>query len=195
MKLSWKSTSRPAVAMAVALFVGAAFAPTPASADRWKDKGGHRGPKKHATVYCPAPVVRHAPRYVYTEPCSQPVIYVSRRPFYEYRQLGMYVPQSWINVQIGNRAPRGYVFYDPYCHRTFSTLARFRAHKRGPGHMVALDIVAVDDLRWEGRNAYYARDYEECGYDDGRYNDYGDDRNWDDRDRTRWSVSAQINVD
>lgn len=193
MKLNWKSTSRPAIAMAVALFVGAALA-TPASADRWKgDKGRGKGHKKHATVYQPAPVVYHAPRPVYVDPCPRP-IYVSQRPFYEYRQMGMYVPQSWVNVRIGNIAPRGYVFYDPYCHRTFSTLTRFRAHKRGPGHLVALDIVAVDDLRWEGRSAYYARGYDQCANDEYGYSDYRDDRDWD-RDRTRWSVSAQINVD
>jgi hypothetical protein len=190
MKRSWKSTSRPLVTMAVALFVGAALA-TPASADPWKGGKG-RGHKKHAPVYVPAPVVRHA-RPVYVDPCPQPVVYVARRPFYECDAMGMYLPKSWINVQIGNRPPRGYVFYDPYCHRTFSTLTRFRAHRRAPGHMVALDIVAVDDLRWEGRNAYYARDYDDCGYDDYGYSDYRGD--WDDRDRTSWSVSARINVD
>src|SRR5262245_52830595 len=186
MKRNVKSVRRLTVATALALLVGAGLA-TSASADSGNGKAwGRRGkdkqesrrhvevvrPAPRVDVYRPAPrveVYRPAPRVIhraaprYWGPAPRRVVYVTHRPFYVSPRLGVYVPRAWINVEIGNLPPRGYVFYDPYYRRTFATIAGYRAYNRGCDHDLVLDIVASCDLRRRDGCAYYASDFDNCG--------------------------------
>src|SRR5262245_30368129 len=186
MKRNVKSVRRLTVATALALLVGAGLA-TSASADSGNGKAwGRRGKEKqesrrHVEVVRPAPrveVYRPAPRGIhrvmprYWAPAPRRVVYVTHRPFYVSPRLGVFVPQAWINVEIGNLPPRGYVFYDPYCRRTFASIAAYRAYNRGCDHDLVLDIVAACDLRWRDGCAYYASDFDNCGNWRGDYGRY-----------------------
>jgi hypothetical protein len=191
MKPSVKSVRRLTVATALALLVGAGLA-TSASADPGNGKAwGRRGKakqSKHVEVYRPAPRVVHE----YWRPAPRRVVYVTHRPFYASPRHGIYLPKAWINVQFGNLPPRGYVFYDPYCRRTFASVAAYRAYNRGCHHDLVLDVVSTCDLRWRDGCAYYASDFDNCGdwgsdYVQYDYENYGDD--------THWSVSGHINID
>ncbi len=187
MKLSVSSARQLTIAAVLAVLVATTFA-TDASADnrRGRDRKwrARHAPKRHVEVICPAPrvVYRPAPRYYHPAPRR---VYWASRPYYEDIRLGVFLPRFWLGVQVGNLPPPGYVFYDPYCHRTFSTLAGFRSHRCGHDHGYVLDIVAADDLCWRDGGAYYV----------DRWDDRGDDDDWDDGwDGTRWSVSANIDL-
>ncbi len=163
MKPSVSSARRMTIAAALAVLVAATFT-TDAFADhrRW-DRGrkwrGHWAPKRHVEVVYPAPrVVYHVPtpRYCPT-PLPRRVVYWASRPYYEHVTLGVFLPRAWLNIEIGNPPPAGYVFYDPTCDRAFSTMVAYRAHSRDCRHDRVLDIVAIDDLGWDRGCRYEGR--------------------------------------
>jgi hypothetical protein len=111
---------------------------------KWKGHGRHRlshwstcAVDRYRVVYKPRVVHYDLPRRV---------IYCHERPYYEYVNLGIYLPSFWLDVAIGDGLPRGYLYYDPYCDETFVTLAGYREHLHCHDHSPALDVVYVDDL-------------------------------------------------
>jgi hypothetical protein len=175
MKSSVSSARRMTIAAALAVLVAATFT-TEAFADHGRERGrkwrGRWAPKRHVEVVCPAPRVVYstpAPRICPT-PVPRRVVYWASRPYYECATLGVFLPQAWLNVQIGNLPPPGYVFYDPTCDRAFSTMVAYRAHGRDCRHDRVLDVVAIDALG--------------CRYD----------RRYDRDDGVDWWVSGSINL-
>jgi hypothetical protein len=50
------------------------------------------------------------------------------RPFYFHAGFGIYFGSGSLSVQIGDYAPAGYAYYDPYCDLTFTSVATYRRH-------------------------------------------------------------------
>ncbi len=86
-------------------------------------------------VYVPIRIVTPAPRY-----CDAPVVRVERRPFFWNAELDLYLPRVFAHVSIGDRAPRGGWYHDPYCDQDFRTLRDYRRHLRGCSHQAVLDV-------------------------------------------------------
>lgn len=118
-----------------------------------------------------------APRYTvprYFEPPRTRVITWRHRPYQWHVNLGVYIPEFWFGVAIGDLPPAGYVYYDPYCDLQFGTLVMYREHVRVHRHPVLVDLVLVDrgygagyGPGWVGYEPeWIAGGYGACGWDD-----------------------------
>jgi hypothetical protein len=74
-----------------------------------------------------------------------PCLYLDEAPYYFSADLGMYMGGFALDFSVGNVAPAGYVFYDPYCGDRFWTAAAYRHHLRFHHHPAALRVIAVED--------------------------------------------------
>ena len=104
---------------------------------------------------------RHAPRVVFRPRVLINVgghrpwyhdarrIYVDDDAFYFNASLGLYLGGLALNVQIGDVAPYGYVYYDPFCGETFWTLTSYRSHLWGYPHPHALTLIPLDDCTYD----------------------------------------------
>jgi hypothetical protein len=84
----------------------------------------------------------------------------------------------FLGVVLANAAPAGYVYYDPYCHEEFASLAAYRAHSFHHRHSGVLRVIAIDSGRCAGTYRYSDGGWHPW---DG-YRGDGDDRNPRDRD-------------
>jgi hypothetical protein len=53
-----------------------------------------------------------------------------------------YGPRVTFSVAIGNVAPSGWYYYDPYCGHRFRSLARYRAHRGWYDHPRVIRVVS-----------------------------------------------------
>jgi hypothetical protein len=58
--------------------------------------------------------------------------------------LGFYVPGIWVSLEAGDLRD-GVCFYDPYCERTFRSVASYRSHAVRCGHPAAVDVRFVSE--------------------------------------------------
>lgn len=111
-----------------------------------RDHGRHYRPPRvirhHAPVYRPVPYWRGYGPHPWHHGARR--IYVDRDPFFFHAGFGIYLGGLALSIEFGNRAPDGYLFYDPYCRQTFVTLDAFHHHCRGHRHEPVLSLVAVD---------------------------------------------------
>jgi hypothetical protein len=100
----------------------------------------HRRGKSHRVVV----VQRPAPYYVGVaqRACPAPTIYVGPERFHWSASLGLYVPNVWLRASYGEYAPRGSVYYDPYCGRPYRSLSSYRVHMHDCGHPAALMLAS-----------------------------------------------------
>jgi hypothetical protein len=91
------------------------------------------------TYYVPAPVHYIRPWYR-----TAPRFYVDRSPFYFHAGLGIYLGGVFLNLQLTDAAPAGYVFVDPYCDLEFWTVADYRRHLHRHHHRPALRLIQVE---------------------------------------------------
>ncbi len=89
-----------------------------------------------------------APRYEVRRHFPTPrerVVYWRERPYFWNVNVGVYVPELWVNVSIGDALPRGAVFVDRYCGRNYTSLVEYHDHCRGDRHPLVVDVVYRDD--------------------------------------------------
>jgi hypothetical protein len=104
------------------------------------------------------PVCDVRPRVVrrWSEPPRR-IVHCRKRPYFWQVNLGVFLPDVWVDVTLGDAPPCGYVYVDRYCGERFATLDVYRAHCHSHGHPAAIDIVEIDD-RWghecDGRVAW-----------------------------------------
>jgi hypothetical protein len=91
-------------------------------------------------------------------------VYVENDPFYWSASLGVYLGGGAIFVQVGNRPPAGYLFYDPIRNRTFTCLDTYRAWCARQCVQPVVTLVAVPGACYAD-NGYYG--YYGDGYDTG----------------------------
>jgi hypothetical protein len=97
--------------------------------------------------------------------------YYERRPFYHHTGFNVFFGGDAFWLEVGNVPPPGYIYYDPYCHHTFASVALFRRHIHRHHHPALIEVIVVDD-------DYDYEPYYEPVYD---YHDgCGDDEWWDD---------------
>ena len=107
----------------------------------------------------------HRPAYRWRSCAPLPWYYSARRtwydgrPYYFHAGLGVYFGGVALRIELGNRAPAGYAYYDPTCGETFYSVREYRRHRRHHNHRPVLLAVQVDE-------------YDDHGYDD----DYDDGR-------------------
>jgi hypothetical protein len=151
------------VAAALAL---AALTPMDADArgKRWKKH--RRYEPRRVMVVQPRPVYE---RYYYScepAPIHRSIIRYEGDQFHWSAAVGFYVPDMWLNVGIGNAPPRGMVYYDPYCDRSFASLRLYRGHLERGRHPEVLSFRAV---------AYGSgHDVCGCGYDGPHDHDHAE---------------------
>jgi hypothetical protein len=119
-------------------------------------KGGHRGKHKqyekhrgHGHSSAPRTVVRYeAPRVVaryVPYGCSADRYVVHHDdPYYYNVNLGAFFGGVHVNVALGNTAPRGYGYWDPYCEQWFESVSVYSAHCDHHHHRPALSVVQVN---------------------------------------------------
>jgi hypothetical protein len=80
---------------------------------------------------------------------------VYEQPFYLHAGLGIHLGGLALGFEIGELPPPGYVFYDPYCDRTFASLRAYRHYLHRYGGYATLTLVPVEpswsisiDLGW-----------------------------------------------
>ena len=145
------NVTRPAVAVALAVFAVAALSPD-----------AHAGSRRYKRVadYCPPPVrhVHHAP---------QRVVYVERRsdaaPLVAGLIGGLIIGSAIAHATSPEYEPAHY-YWDPWCHERFSSLRAYHLHTRHHHHPRVVRVIAIengdciDTWRW---------------YDGGWRNDFG----------------------
>jgi hypothetical protein len=145
-----RSRSRHLV-LVLALVIGLAalFAD---SADAHRRNGrSHRHAHARRVLVVPRPVPRHVvPRYVVEPRCvifpgyvGSPVITVGRDRMHWSASLGLYIPNLRLEASFGEWAPRGSVYYDPYCACAYPSLSAYRVHMHDCGHPAALMLTAA----------------------------------------------------
>jgi hypothetical protein len=118
----------------------------------------HGWKRGHGKVYRPYPVPSHRRDYPRWTRYAD-AVYVDTTPFFWSASLGVYLGGGAIFVQVGNRPPAGYLFYDPIRNRTFTCLDTYRAWCARRYVQPVVTLVAVPGA---------------CGYADGGYYGYGD---------------------
>jgi len=78
----------------------------------------------------------------------------------------------FLGATLSNAAPRGFTYWDPYCHRGFASLERYDAHCRFHSHEREINVVEV-------RPGY---DQDDGPYLDDSGDSYGDDGCEDEQD-------------
>jgi hypothetical protein len=91
------------------------------------------------TYYVPAPVHYVRPWYR-----NASRFYVDRSPFYFHAGLGIYLGGVFLNLELTDAAPAGYVYVDPYCDLEFWTVPAYRQHLHRHHHRPALRLVQVE---------------------------------------------------
>jgi hypothetical protein len=86
----------------------------------------------------PAPVEVYRPWYY-----GAPRFFVNASPYYFNAGLNVYLGGANLNLQLGDPAPAGYVYVDPYCNEDFYSVAEYREHVRHVHHRAALQLVYV----------------------------------------------------
>lgn len=138
-----------------ALMLGAGSFVTPAEA-HGHDHGGHGRYHAHR-VYYSRPVVVHRAYYptcvrrVYPAPVEvyhpwyygAPRFFVNASPYYFNAGLNVYLGGANLNVQLGDPAPVGYVYVDPYCNEEFYSVGEYQEHLHHARHRAALQVVYV----------------------------------------------------
>ena len=73
------------------------------------------------------------------------------RPYWYNVGLGAYFGGVNVNLQLGNYAPDGYGYWDPYCHTYFDSVHSFTSHCKRQTHRPALEVVRLDaGFGWDG---------------------------------------------
>lgn len=137
------------VAMALSLGLAAVFADG-ADAHRRAERGHrHHRDRTVQIVRRPAPrfIIRphiiREPRYVVAPGyVGSQVITVGGDRMHWSASLGLYIPNGWIEASYGEWAPRGSIYYDPYCRQPYSSLSSYRVHLHDCGHPAALMLTA-----------------------------------------------------
>lgn len=106
-----------------------------------RDRHAAYGSHRYSGAYCVP-----EPRYSRAVPCDPwwagaPVVYVERSPYYFNAGLGVYVGGVELNLNLGDCAPPGYAYYDPYCRTYMSTVAGYHEHLHRHHHPVTLALV------------------------------------------------------
>lgn len=70
-------------------------------------------------------------------------VQVDGHRYYYDASFGFYVGGVALDFQLTDRAPRGWVYYDPVCDDEFWTLAAYQTHLRRHDHSGALTMVRV----------------------------------------------------
>ncbi len=91
------------------------------------------------------------------------VYYYERRPYFFHSGFDVFFGGDGFFLQVGNFAPRGYVYYDPTCHLDFSTLSAYRLHLHHHHHPALIDVVVIDHPYYDEYHPVYV--YDDCGYD------------------------------
>src|SRR5262245_46123747 len=60
----------------------------------------------------------------------------------------------FLGAVLANSAPAGYVYYDPYCHERFSSLAYYRGHSHRYHHSGLVQVIAIDSGSYVGSYRY-----------------------------------------
>ncbi|NNF08277.1 MAG: hypothetical protein HKN21_16060, partial [Candidatus Eisenbacteria bacterium] len=68
-----------------------------------------------------------------------------------------------IEFALGDRAPYGYAYYDPYCSERFYSVASYHQHLTRHRHDRALTLIACD-VGYDGYDTY-DDDYYDYNYD------------------------------
>jgi hypothetical protein len=91
----------------------------------------------------------HAPvRVVYRRPAwcdGARTVLVDRDPFYFHAGLGLYFGGLNLNLELGDYAPMGYAYFDPYCGEEFYSIVAYRRHLHRHQHTAALRVVWIGD--------------------------------------------------
>jgi len=74
-----------------------------------------------------------------------PRVYVQGSPYFFHAGLGVYLGGLGLSIQIGNAAPAGYGYLDPYCGLRFDSLEVCRTHAGAHGHDPVVEVVAWAD--------------------------------------------------
>ena len=96
------------------------------------------------------PVIRHLrSRPVYARNHSRPWynnvqrVYVQESPFYFHAGLNVFFGGVGFQIDLGNHAPAGYGYYDPYCSLQFETVNSYHRHLSRHRHRGALEVIRI----------------------------------------------------
>jgi len=113
--------------------------------------------RRHSAHRSPRFVVRAPHRANRVVNCAPPYrpwyegahrVYVQGDPFFFHAGFGVYLGGLALSIEIGDTAPAGCGFYDPYCGTTFAVLDGYADHCRQGRHDPVLSMVVVDRNGW-----------------------------------------------
>lgn len=158
MSMRWIQISQRLSLWVAALVLGSALSVAPqAFAGSGKGRSGknvgnhceNRHPQRHReserhrhAKRAPRPVYQQHSCYV-PRASSMQVIRYHDRPFYFSGELGVYFDSGVFSISIGNTAPRGYAYYDPYCNLVMGSVAAYRSHLCNHDHRALIEVVCV----------------------------------------------------
>ncbi|MBI1796201.1 MAG: hypothetical protein HYR74_04025 [Candidatus Eisenbacteria bacterium] len=93
----------------------------------------------------------------------------------------------FLGAVLADQAPRGYVYYDPYCHEEFTSLEAYRVHRHPFRHGALVRVIAINSGECVGTYRYGDDGWCPYGYDrnDRGWRDHGrdgDDGDWNDNE-------------
>ena len=105
----------------------------------------HHPPRDHHRW---RPVLRHLPRPVYVRQVrpwysDTRRIIIDDAPFHFHAGLNIFFGGLGLHIDLGNTAPAGYVYYDPYCSLEFETVGSYHRHLSRHRHRGALRVVRI----------------------------------------------------
>lgn len=104
---------------------------------RYRNYGHHHRPWRYVHWY--EPYSCYLPYPVWVESPGDVYVYHDR-PFYFHAGFGIYFGSGSLSIEIGDYAPAGYVYFDPYCDLTFMSVADYRGHIRRHRHDPLLEV-------------------------------------------------------
>jgi len=148
------------IQLALAGTIAAASLASPAAADHWRR---YKYPPRHAHVYvAPAP----GRVYISHSSCGAPAL----AGFVGGLVIGSVIAHAAPPPPVYCAPPPAYVYYDPDCGRSFTSLDLCASHYCGYGHPRVVQVIEVDSGRCVGERYWFH----------GRWYD-GDERgDWDD---------------
>jgi hypothetical protein len=159
---------------------------TPLDADagskKWKKHRRHHD-RQVVVVHHHRPVVKPVVRRVVhvhnsCDVVRRPIVRYGDDRYYWNAAIGFYLDRGWVNVGIGNAPPRGSVYFDPHCDRSFDTLGGYRRHLERRHHPEVLEVRRVSYGRGDA-----CGDDRDHGYREG----YASRYDGDDDDDDSWS--------